>query len=237
MILSGTQMKALDEHTTIHHHMPSMVLMERAALACVEVLRREEFDLSSVVVFCGPGNNGGDGIAIARLLHLAGTSVAMVLIGNPDKRTPQTQHQLQIARSYEVPTVALHEATASCVIDAVLGIGSVRKPTGDFLTAINLMNSMRTMGAHTLAVDIPTGVSADTGEALGEAVHADVTVSFAYLKVGLTLTPGSTFAGKVIVEDIGIYDCEAHNALPSLVLASDKVALPSIQGGPGETSP
>jgi len=202
--VTASQMKHLDQVTIEQHGMPSLVLMERAALACVQVLRDWQFDLTRVVVVCGPGNNGGDGLAIARLLHLAGVSVMAALVGDESRRTDETRQQLAIAQGYGLGTSPINAAPANptTVIDALLGIGGARAPEGEFADAIRYMNGC---DAPILAVDMPSGVSADTGEAPGEAVRAKVTVTFAYAKVGLTVGAGSELAGTVLVKDIGIY--------------------------------
>ena len=220
--MTGEEMKRLDRQTIEGHGVPSLVLMERASLAAVDVLSSEGFDLKRVTVVCGPGNNGGDGIAVARLLYLAGHKVDLLFVGDPEKRSVETRRQWEIAESYGLRIGALAEIAGAAdvtgvadvadaaeapttVVDAIFGIGAVRAPAGDFLEAIRYINASRAAGAKTLAVDIPSGVSADTGEAPGEAVFADVTVTFAYKKTGLTRAPGSSFAGKILVKDIGIY--------------------------------
>ncbi|MCL1922745.1 MAG: NAD(P)H-hydrate epimerase [Propionibacteriaceae bacterium] len=210
--ITSARMKALDEATINDHHVPSLVLMERAALACLDVLHTQLFDLACVKVLCGPGNNGGDGVALARLLHLEGGNAQVFLIGNPTKFTDDLSRQITIAQSYGVPlTYGIEHLTRASsqapttVIDAILGIGSQRQPEGDFLEAVRYINTTSQYGTRVLAVDIPTGVNADTGEILGEAVRVDVTVTFAYPKIGLTVPPGSHKAGHVVVADIGIY--------------------------------
>ena len=202
--VTAAEMKRLDQLTIEQHGVPSLVLMERAALACFQVLRDWQFDLKRVVVVCGPGNNGGDGLAIARLLHLTGVDVLAALIGDETRRTTETQQQLAIAQSYGLRTSPISDCPPdpTTIVDALLGIGGARAPEGEFADAIRYMNGC---GAPVLAVDMPSGVSADTGEAPGEAVRAKVTVTFAYAKVGLTLSPGSDLAGQVLVKDIGIY--------------------------------
>ena len=220
-LVTGAEMKALDENTIKNHGIPSLVLMERAALASVEVLESEGFDLASVIIFCGAGNNGGDGFAISRLLHLAGVNVKTVFIGDSDKRSEETCVQQKIAESYSVQTLCFenisdkseisenktagNEYKPTTIIDAIFGIGALRPPKGIYLDAINYINEKRNSGAKVFSIDIPSGVSADNGETPGEAVHADVTVTFAYKKIGLTIPPGSQLAGKIIVKDIGIY--------------------------------
>ena len=220
-LVTGADMKALDENTIKNHGILSLVLMERAALASVEVLESEGFDLTSVLVFCGAGNNGGDGFAISRLLHLAGVNVKPIFVGEYSKRSEETCVQQKIAESYSIKTLCFesisdnseipenktagNEYEPTTIIDAIFGIGALRPPKGIYLDAINYINKKRESGTKILAIDIPSGVSADTGETPGVAVHADVTVTFAYNKVGMTIPPGSQLAGKIVVKDIGIY--------------------------------
>ena len=206
-IINSAEMKELDRRTIEVMGVPSMVLMERAALASVEVLREGSFDLSRVVCLCGPGNNGGDGIAVARLLHIAGTNAEIVFIGNPERCSAETAHQRRIAINYGMriayddlgPTL---EATT--IVDALFGIGGSRHLEGRFRDAVTAALKAKERGAGILAIDIPSGISADTGEVLGCAVKADATVTFAFLKAGLTKEPGKTCAGVIHVKDIGI---------------------------------
>jgi NAD(P)H-hydrate epimerase len=208
-VVTGTEMKDLDANTITNHHMPSLVLMERAALASVEVLESENFNLDEIAIICGPGNNGGDGIAIGRLLHLRGHNVHIVVVGDSEKQTPETRKQILIATSYHAPITTFSSIKShrklTTIIDALFGIGAVRTPSGEFLDAITWINSHRQAGTKVLAIDIPSGVSADTGQTPGAAVQADATVSFAFTKVGLTQEPGSTLAGIIVIKDIGIY--------------------------------
>ncbi|MDR1495618.1 MAG: NAD(P)H-hydrate epimerase [Clostridiales Family XIII bacterium] len=211
-LVTADEMKRLDENTITEHGMSSAVLMERAALAVVETLREEDFDLSRVLAVCGPGNNGGDGIAAARLLHIDGCDATVVFVGDREKRSEETRLQWRIAESYGVEIVDLRAAVdsglfaeATTVIDCIFGIGGGRAPAGDFLDAVRMINRSGASGAEVLAVDIPSGVSADTGEAVGEAITADATVTFAYKKVGHDRPPGNELSGDVIVKDIGIY--------------------------------
>jgi NAD(P)H-hydrate epimerase len=211
-LVNAEEMRRLDESTIKDHGMPSLVLMERAALATVETLHEEDFDLSKILSVCGPGNNGGDAIATARLLHIGGYDVMAVFVGDPEKRSEETVRQWRTAESYGVKIIGLRDATysglfaeATTIIDGIFGIGGGRAPSGDFLDAIRLINRAGASGAEILALDIPSGVSADTGEAAGEAVCADATVTFAYMKIGHTKPPGNELSGDIIVKDIGIY--------------------------------
>jgi hypoxanthine-DNA glycosylase len=204
-IISAAGMKALDRNTIEHHGIPSMVLMERAALAVVEALN--EFDLSRVICVCGAGNNGGDGIAVARLLHLAGVDAKILFVGDKKKFGAETKQQYAIAKSYGVPICENDRAVisgAATILDAMFGIGLTRGLSGEFLDAAKAVNKFRAKGAKVLSVDIPSGVSADTGEIFGGAINADATVTFSYNKIGMTMEPGKAAAGRVIIKDIGI---------------------------------
>ena len=211
-VVTCSQMKLLD-HGTIHNmHVPSLVLMERAALATAEEIRKYlekkngsgNLKKERILTVCGSGNNGGDGIAIARLLHLAGIRSEIYLAGNPDKMTEETRHQWDIAMSYQVPVMnnpVWDEYTV--IVDGIFGVGLSREITGNYKEIIDHMNEAP---AYKAAVDIPSGIHGDTGAVLGTAFEADLTVTFAYKKRGLCLYPGRAYAGRTVVADIGIYD-------------------------------
>lgn len=209
-IVTAAHMKYLDDRTIQHHGMNQLVLMERAAMAVIKHLNT--FDLSSILVVCGSGNNGGDGIAIARLLHLAGTKVSVFFAGNPQKKSDGCKAQSEIADSYGVRWVNNPDYSEyTTIVDALFGVGLSRDITGAYAEIIHAINQV---DVPVIAVDIPSGVCADTGKVLGCAVHADMTISFAYKKVGQLIQPGKNYCGKVITEDIGIYHSE-EVAFPS----------------------
>ncbi|MDR1731112.1 MAG: NAD(P)H-hydrate epimerase [Synergistaceae bacterium] len=210
--VTGGEMKALDRHAIEVMGMSSLVLMERAALAAVEALFEQEFDLRRVLCVCGAGNNGGDGFAAARLLRLRSVPVRALFVGSIEKMTEDTARQRTIAENYGVEiadndlTLFTQGAAYTTIVDALFGIGGDRPLTGIYLDAVQQINRSRSEGlTKILSLDIPSGVSADTGAILGEAVRADVTVTFAFNKIGLTVEPGKTCAGKTVVRDIGIY--------------------------------
>ena len=136
-----------------------------------------------ILTVCGSGNNGGDGIAVARLLYLAGIRSEIYFAGNPDKMTEETRHQWEIAMSYQVPVTnnpVWNEYTV--IVDGIFGVGLSREITGNYKAVIDEMNQAV---AYKVAVDIPSGIHGDTGEVLGTAFQADLTVTFAYRKRGL----------------------------------------------------
>lgn len=205
-IVNSKEMKSLDFNTIEHHGIPSMVLMERASLAVFEEL--QTFDLRNTLVVCGAGNNGGDGIAVARLLHLSGRKVSVCQLGNTDRMSDDCRKQTTSAQSYGVPFVnnpIYSEYTT--IVDAIFGVGLSRNIEGKYRDAIEEINKST---AKVMAVDIPSGINADNGQILGCAVRADKTVTFAYKKVGHCLYPGKMYSGELIVSDIGIYEPLKH---------------------------
>lgn len=202
-ILNSRQMKEADRYTIEEIGVPSMVLMERAALSVVEEMEQKGRDLGKILVVCGAGNNGGDGWAIARLLHLKGYKVFVECVGNPDKMTAETRMQYKIAGNYQIPVVnnpAYGEYTT--IVDALFGVGLSRPIEGDYKKKIEEINGG---GAFIWSVDIPSGIDADTGKVMGTAVRADRTVSFAFAKIGHVRYPGRVYTGQLCVKDIGIY--------------------------------
>lgn len=198
------QAQRFDAHTIDQVGIPAMVLMERAALATFNNLLNDDFDLTRVVVVAATGNNGGDGIAVARLLKVRGIDVTIYLLGNPAKATDQTHDQLKIANYYQIPlTTDLNDIVhATTIVDALFGVGLSRPITGNYAAAINAINAT---DAGTVAIDVPSGINADTGETMGVAVLADSTTTMAYNKVGLLTANGKQHAGIIHVADIGIY--------------------------------
>ena len=199
-LLNSEEMKRCDVTTIQKIGMPSMVLMERAALSVVEEL--DSFDLTRVLVVCGSGNNGADGYAVARLLHLQNIKVDVLFVGDEQKRTTENKQQQKIAKYYGVSSVKKIENNPyTTIVDALFGIGLSRPLSGKYLEIIEQVNQAE---GEILSVDIPSGISADNGKVMGNAIKATRTVTFAFRKLGLVLYPGADYAGVVKVKDIGI---------------------------------
>lgn len=202
-IVTCSEMKQLDGMTIKEKGIPSCVLMERAALKAVEEMEKGFGKNEKVLVVCGSGNNGGDGIAVARLLHLKGIPVEIYMAGEEARMTEDTALQRKIALNYQVRFVnnpRWNEYTT--IVDAIFGVGLQRDVKGSYYQLIRQMNDAH---ARKVAIDIPSGVNGDNGREMGIAFRADLTVTFAFRKRGLCFYPGRIYAGSISVADIGIY--------------------------------
>lgn len=200
--VTGGQMKMLDSYTIQKIGIPSLVLMERAALSVYQALLEENFSLDKVLVICGGGNNGADGVAVARMLCIKGYSADVCILGNIEHFTEEMCRQTQIAENCHVSFVKNPDMSEyTTIVDAIFGVGLSREPEGVYRDIILQINAS---GVPVMAVDIPSGVSCDTGKILGCAVKARMTVTFAFHKTGLLFYPGASCAGKIQVADIGI---------------------------------
>ena len=199
--LGAAQMKAIDRYTIENVGIPSCVLMEKAAMVVARHVKEVCGKNNRVLAVCGYGNNGGDGIAAARILHMEGYAAEVYMAGDRSHATKETKQQLKIARKVGVKIVRKPDFNKyDCIIDALFGIGLTRPLTGEFYALVDDINHS---GKKVVSVDMPSGVSADDGKVFGVAVKADVTVTFGYQKVGCLLYPGTEYCGRVVVEDIG----------------------------------
>ena len=155
--VGAATMKMIDAKSINEVGIPSMVLMERAALKTVEAMEKYLGNKDRVLVVCGNGNNGGDGMAIARLLHLKGIKVGIYLAGQEEKLTDQARQQLQIAKYHQVPLEHnLQPDEYTILVDALLGVGLSRPVEGRYAEIIHMLNQS---GAFRVAVDIPSGIN------------------------------------------------------------------------------
>ncbi len=239
-ILNSEQMQKCDANTMEGYGVPSAVLMERAACSAVEVIAAAFPDPgASILIACGTGNNGGDGLAMARLLFLKGHTVTVLFPGEEEKCSEEAARQLMIVRNYGIEVIKqlpseefldeeLSETAFDVVVDALFGIGLSRDIEGVYRTVIEDLNQLSAMK---LAVDIPSGLSADTGKVMGIAFCADVTVTFGFAKVGQLLYPGADYCGELVVQDIGIDEMSLPGVDPDVLMAEpqDLSLLPERQ--------
>ena len=203
-IPNAAQMKAADQYTIQEIGIPSLELMENAALSCVEVMKEKDMDLSHVCIICGSGNNGGDGFAIARILANEDRKVTVVMAGNVERCTKETLYQIkELEKTGTEITNEFKSSEYSMIVDAVFGVGLSRNIEGRYQKLIDQLNQS---SGIKFAVDIASGISADNGNILGIAFKADYTVTFQAKKQGHIYYPGKEYSGEVIVKDIGIRD-------------------------------
>lgn len=202
-LVKASEMKRYDENTIGKYKMPSLVLMERAALVTTEELQRTCGTAPCrVLVMAGGGNNGGDGLAVGRLLMMQGYDVTFILLAQESRCSAQTVRQTDILRQYEARIFStIQDGEYDIVIDAIFGIGLSRPAEGIYAEAVAWINRS---GAYVCSVDIPSGILADTGEIMGCAVRADLTVTYGFRKIGQILYPGAEYAGRLVCRQMGI---------------------------------
>ncbi len=199
--LNASQAKEIDRYTIEKIGIPSVVLMEKAAMGVAYAVREMADHSDAVIAVCGTGKNGGDAIAAARILAMAGYSVKLRILGDLKTAAPEMKKQLKIAKNVGIKVLKkVNYADFRIVIDGIFGIGLSRQITGDIYKEIEKINAAR---LRTVAVDVPSGVGADDGRIFGIAVRADVTVTFGSIKTGCLLYPGAEYAGRVVIWDIG----------------------------------
>ncbi len=213
------EMKRYDANTTAYFGIPSMVLIERAALAAVEELAGMGICTGSrILIAAGTGNNGADGLAMARLLQLMGHEVLVLVSDDRTRATEENREEYAIAERYGIAHESFdgflagieeHEDYAGAcrydvIVDAVFGVGLSRRIEG---TLARLLTCLNDLPGKKLAVDIPSGIDADDGSVLGTAFRADLTVTFSYEKLGMRLFPGQEYCGRIVCRSVGIDDC------------------------------
>jgi hydroxyethylthiazole kinase-like uncharacterized protein yjeF len=214
-VLTAAQMQEVDRLTIEEVGIPSRVLMETAGRAVVQEIEthfEKELALSRLVVLCGRGNNGGDGFVIGRVLSQRGYDVAIYLIGRAAQLRADARANYEVLSRLEIPVTELasdedwdlHAAeivTANVVIDALFGTG-LKEPLGGL--PLKIVKALNESPNTVVAVDVPSGLSGDTHQAIGEAVKATLTVTLGAPKLPLVLPPGEGFCGELAVADIGI---------------------------------
>ena len=225
-LLTADQMRAIEQAAIASGEVTGLELMERAGRGVVEAIFAEWPELQAgsfrAVVLCGPGNNGGDGFVVARLLKDWGWEVEVFLYGDADRLPPDARVNYERWRGMgEVGKAASFEpwaTSADLYLDALFGIGLSRMLDGAAdLVAKALEDSARNNSARLVAVDVPSGLCADSGRDMsasrGGGLCADLTVTFGYSKTGHILAEGAEHCGKVVLADIGLDNRKAMRAL------------------------
>lgn len=213
-ILTAAQMQRIDRLTSERYGVPSLTLMENAGRAVVEFLceRFSPLDSQKISIVCGRGNNGGDGIVVARLLRERGLNPRVVLLADPKSFQGDAAVNYERLAASATPEIAENSvawqrvkpnlAGTTLLVDAILGTGLSRPVEGFLLEVIREVNSAFP-GARVVAVDLPSGVFADTGRLIGECALADATVTFTAPKWAHIFPPACERAGDWVVKEIG----------------------------------
>lgn len=218
-------MRRIDKYTIEQIGIPAMVLMERAALAARERILHycgeQGNGEKTVLVMAGTGNNGGDGLALARLLVETGFHVEIWIVGDETGASEQWRNQMGILEHFlvEYSSKPLRDEY-TILVDALFGVGLSRDLSGEYEQAVDIFNGLK---GHKIAMDVPSGVDSDTGRILGrDSVRADETVAFGFCKRGLVLYPGCLAAGAVTVADIGMYSEEPDGVKPEMYALDER---------------
>ena len=214
--LARQEVRELDRLAVEEYSVPSVVLMENAGANTARLLEAQGI-AGPVAIACGRGNNGGDGFVIARHLEAAGHQVRVLLAAAPEAYAGDAVINLRIVERSGSSIICLATADeeawrrelagAAWIVDALLGTGAVGPPRGAIAIAITAINDVRAaavdVAARVLAVDLPSGLDADTGAAAGPCVRADLTATFVAEKAGFTNPSAAAFTGTVHVLGIG----------------------------------
>lgn len=194
------QIRSLEQRSNVSSEM----LMERAGTAVFHALRQHWPKAKHVLILCGPGNNGGDGYVVARLAQQAGLEVTVWTISEQQHDASAAQQALQQCLAVGVQPVPYQENSkiaADVIVDALFGIGLSKPITG---LADQLIRAVNMSGIPVLAVDVPSGLCADTGQCLGVAINARITLTFVGIKLGLVTGQGPQCAGQISVSDLDL---------------------------------
>lgn len=212
-LYTAAQVRELDRQAIEECGIPGLELMEKAGKAACNVLQRIWPDAWRIVVVCGTGNNGGDGYVIAQLAQQHDKNVVLLQVGDHKKlkgdAKSSSEKSLEAGVRHE-PFSASKLEKADVIVDAMLGTGLDRDVKGQYQEAITAINNAK---APVLAVDIPSGLNADSGRMMGTAIEAKATVSFIGLKQGLLTADGPACSGKVYFSDLDVPD-EVYDAVP-----------------------
>ncbi len=202
------EMRAMDTRAIEVYAVADELLMENAGLAAYEVIR-QNFDLQNqrFLVLCGSGNNGGDGLVVARKLFSNQASVQILLLGDPEKFKGSARLNYTISQKMDIPCARVHSLKefenfvnrSDVLIDAIFGTGLDREVGGRYRDFIHIANES---GRPIVSLDIPSGINGNTGQIMGIAIRADMTITFGLPKLGNILYPGFEHNGKLFVTHI-----------------------------------
>ncbi len=217
-----SEIQNMDQEAIQKYEISDELLMENAGLAVYYTLARE-FNIKNAhfFLFCGIGNNGGDGLVVARQLHSCGAYVKICFLDNPEKFTGAAQKNWQIIKKFNLPifiSPSPEELNSlinpgDIIIDAIFGTGLTRDISGYYYSIIQLINEKDN---QVISIDIPSGINGNTGQIMGIAIKADYTITFGLPKVGNVLYPGYYYGGKLFL---------SHISFPSTIYDNDRLSI------------
>ena len=212
-LYTGTQIGKIERRAADIAGLDSWTLMQRAGQCAFQLLQAKWPKARSLTVWCGAGNNGGDGYVVAGMAAQAGWAVEVIALGEPTtepaRRALQeaTQHSMRVG-----PTLTASSPRGAVLVDALLGTGLTRAPEGDFRAAIECMNEQ---ARPVVSLDLPSGLDSDSGGTPGVAVSADLTVTFVGMKLGLQTGRGPDLCGSLVFDRLGLPG-EAYDEVQSV---------------------
>jgi hydroxyethylthiazole kinase-like uncharacterized protein yjeF len=216
VVMSRDEVRAVDSWAINTIGIPGVVLMENAGRSCAELIKDKLKDVDSpkVCIFCGTGNNGGDGYVVSRHLINSGFEVVVVICGDRSKIKGDAKINLDILERLGLPIEQLNlkdgdvlarikafTAGADMIVDAIFGTGLSGQLSDDYK---ELIDNISACDCSILAVDIPSGLDCDAGQPLGKAIRADYTVTFVAVKKGFTSGSAAQYTGEIFVASIGV---------------------------------
>lgn len=225
-LLTGEEVLRYDRNTSEYFKVPEIVLMEQAALMAVKrICAIENVKSKKILIMSGTGNNGGDGMAVARLLSQRGAVVTVFIVSNHSLEevvfSNSASLQYEILRQMKLPIVTKFiDDSYDMIVDCIFGVGLNREITGNIYNVILEVNKNK---AFKVALDIPSGIHAATGQIMGCAFKADVTITFAFYKRGLFLSAGREYSGEIYKEIIGITEESFLSDIPKMFALTGKV--------------
>ncbi|HEX9981633.1 MAG TPA: NAD(P)H-hydrate dehydratase [Thermoanaerobaculia bacterium] len=236
-IVDSGQMRSIDRRATERFGVPSIVLMENAAIAVVDAIFAHYPDADRVAILCGVGANGGDGFAVARHLENRSVVPVIIVVGEREAIRGDARTNLTICERLGIPiydlrasddveTVLAHAADADLLVDAIFGTGLNRPPDGMHADVIRALAELR---IPVVAIDLPSGANASSAEPFEPCVQAEVTVTFAAPKVCHVFEPAALYCGEVIVADISIPEIAIDDEAVTLAMITPKDVQPLVE--------
>jgi ADP-dependent NAD(P)H-hydrate dehydratase / NAD(P)H-hydrate epimerase len=229
-LFTAAVVRALDRRAIEQFDLPGYELMTRAGHATLNALRHRWPAARSVAVFCGPGNNGGDGYVVARIARAQGLLAHVVAVADPAGLQGDARHAFEEFAAAGGSTEPWHASSQALVagdvvVDAIFGTGLARPVAGPAADCIDRINAAN---RPVVAVDIPSGLHADTGHVLGHAVRADLTVTFIGRKLGCYLADGPDHAGAIVFDDLAVPLATYDHCTPALQLLDESVVAAAL---------